>query len=158
MESEGIAVAGEAVTGASPPDARVLVKKETPLTRVLAQMNKASDNYFAEQVFKMIGARVCPTGAPECGLADTSVKCIRAFLESSSVNCDGCAFHDGSGLSHRARVTPDLIVGVLKQMHATDSLFIPFYNTLGIAGVRHLDSTVWRERQPIPMRIRKQAR
>jgi D-alanyl-D-alanine carboxypeptidase len=135
LESEGIEVGGDATTGKAPVKTQVLVKKETPLLDVLALLNKNSDNYAAEQVFKMIGAEKCCVPGMDCGLADTSVKYIKAFLNSSHINTAQCSIHDGSGLSHRAQVTPNLVVGILEKMHGSDSLFKPFYNTMGVAGV-----------------------
>ncbi|HZV11756.1 MAG TPA: D-alanyl-D-alanine carboxypeptidase, partial [Candidatus Kapabacteria bacterium] len=96
LESEGIEIKGDATTGETPLKAQVLVKKETPLLDVLALLNKNSDNYAAEQVFKMIGAEKCCVPGMDCGLADTSVKYIKAFLTSSHINCSQCAIHDGS--------------------------------------------------------------
>jgi len=141
LESDGITVDGDVASDVAPDSARILAKKLTPLVNVLALLNKNSDNYAAEQVFKMIGARECPLGGLGSGLADTSAKYIRAFLAAANINYAGCAICDGSGLSHRALVTPDLIVGILDKMHSVDSLFHPFYNTLGIAGV---DGTIHR--------------
>ena len=55
----GINVAGRIVSGTVPSDARVVAKHlSPPLSDILKLMNKSSDNWIAELLFKTIGAEV----------------------------------------------------------------------------------------------------
>lgn len=135
LESNGIHIDGDAVTGATPAEAVLVCAHETPLVDICALMNKHSDNFAAEQLFKMIGASYCPLPSKSMNTADSSVKYINVYLASCKINTANCEFHDGSGLSHHAAVTPNVKVALLKSIYSRDTLFRAFYSTLAIGGV-----------------------
>ena len=59
LMERGINVAGEVVSGTVPSDAQIVAKHlSPPLADILKLMNKPSDNWVAELLFKTIGAEV----------------------------------------------------------------------------------------------------
>jgi D-alanyl-D-alanine carboxypeptidase/D-alanyl-D-alanine-endopeptidase (penicillin-binding protein 4) len=88
-------------------------------------MNKRSDNFYAEQILKMVGAKKFGIGDWQSGL-----KAIRDFLKTSGIRGP---YHiaDGSGLSRYNLVTPRLIVRLLRKMFY-NKLFV---DSLPISGV-----------------------
>lgn len=135
LQTNGIAVAGEARADVAPEHAVRIVATLTPLTDILALLNKHSDNYAAEQVFKMIGAAECSCQPHASRLADSSVKYIKNWLTMCKINPAKCEMHDGSGLSHHTTITADVKVALLRTIHSIDSLFPAFYKTMAIGGV-----------------------
>ncbi len=81
-----------------------------PLIDILAEMDKNSDNYLAETVFKMIGAydKKMTSNSKE------AVRYIFSLLDSLQIPCVECKMYDGSGLSRRNRFSPESIIHLLK--------------------------------------------
>ncbi|NBC19199.1 MAG: D-alanyl-D-alanine carboxypeptidase/D-alanyl-D-alanine-endopeptidase [Bacteroidetes bacterium] len=101
----------------TPPidDAEVLaVHQSPPLRALLPVINKKSDNFYAEQVFRAMGYG---------GTARAGARRLRAELDRLGVPLRGLAIYDGSGLSRKNYVTPRALGTLLAQMHQ-DSVFV----------------------------------
>ncbi|MCX7880138.1 MAG: D-alanyl-D-alanine carboxypeptidase/D-alanyl-D-alanine-endopeptidase [Ignavibacteria bacterium] len=82
---------------------------ERSLVEILQVMNKNSDNFVAEVVFKMIGGydRKMTSNSKE------AVRYIFKLLDSLQISCLDCKMYDGSGLSRRNRFTPESLIQLL---------------------------------------------
>jgi len=100
-----------------------------PLKEIIKVTNKQSQNLYAEQLLKTIGLEVKGFGTTANGL---SVE--YRVLREMGINPEGMNIVDGSGLSRLDLVTPRQIVALLSYMYKS-RYFIPFFNSLPIAGV-----------------------
>lgn len=108
LRDRGIAVAGDPATGKTPLDTRVLwMHRSAPLRRLVGYMLVHSDNHYAEQLMRRLGAIAgAPTDAS--GLAAE-----RAFLRARRIPVPGLHLVDGSGLAHADRAAAATFVALL---------------------------------------------
>ena len=115
---------------AAPPEARVLTSYEHTFTAFASRVNKRSDNYLAEHVFKMVGALY---GGQE-NTAKVAKRMVLATLDSMGVPRKGAVFNDGSGLSRRNLVSANTVVALLEKIHQSP-YSSDFHSTMSLAGV-----------------------
>jgi D-alanyl-D-alanine carboxypeptidase/D-alanyl-D-alanine-endopeptidase (penicillin-binding protein 4) len=123
LEREGVHIGGRPRLGLTPPTAReVYVHQSRPLYRIIDDLHKFSNNFIAEQVLKTLGAEVYgPPGTWSKGLA-----VVADVLEEFGIKRGSYSLADGSGLSRLNRLSPVLLVTVLRQM-ANDFRVQPEY-------------------------------
>lgn len=100
-----------------------------PLKDIIKVINKNSENFFAEQLLKTIGLE-----KEGYGTAENGIKAVSDVLQEMGINPESLVMVDGSGLSQLNLVSPRHIVNLLSYMYKSN-YFIPFYNSLPIAGV-----------------------
>lgn len=105
------------------------VSTSPKLLDVLKVLNKESDNFLAQQVFRTLGAVVMGKGTRE-----NSEAAVKKFLEKVGVETTGLEMADGCGLSTLNRVTPRQIVEVLDYMYCQPE-GKKFISTLPRAGI-----------------------
>ncbi len=96
---------------------------------IIKVINKNSENFFAEQLIKTIGLE-----EKDYGSIDDGIEAMRNLLQEMGINPDNMVIADGSGLSRLNLVTPKQIISLLNFMYKS-KYFIPFFNSLPIAGV-----------------------
>jgi len=129
LRAAGIRVAHAPARGLAPIDATlVYTERSAPLSRVLAKMNKPSDNFLAEELLKGLGAGFGAGGTTAAG-ADVA----REFLQSIGIP-KGYRLRDGSGLSYGDRLTARTLLKVLGEMARRED-FPVFRRSLAVAGV-----------------------
>ncbi len=147
-ETHGIAVKGRHRRGSVPAAARLLYQhRSVPLTAVLMDMNKYSNNFMAEQVLKTVGAETA-------GLPGTTAKGLdvaRGYLDELGVARDTYTLVNGSGLSRDASLPPDLLTRVMVDMARDPRVGAEFRTSLSIAG---WDGTLWARLREDPARVR----
>ncbi len=107
----------------------ILVHRSLPLKTLIKELNKNSNNFYAEQILKTIGSEIYNYGS-----IDEGVKACKEIFNSMGINADYMVMADGSGLSRLDLVTPRQIVNLLSYM-AKSEVFDEFYDSLPIAGV-----------------------
>lgn len=107
----------------------VLVHRSVPMNQILLELNKNSNNFYAEQILKTIGSEILNYGTSENG-----IQACRDLLDQMGINPDNLVIADGSGLSRLNLATPRQMVNLLSYLYKTDD-FDTFYNSLPIAGV-----------------------
>lgn len=134
LNSRGISAGGFA-TGATPEDAVKLGETlSAPLREIIVPLNKESDNFLAETVFRTMGREL----AGDAGY-DSCTRAERAVLDSIGASGDGnFVIVDGSGLSSSNLVSPALICRLLRIMLEKDASGA-FLSSLPRAGI---DGTV----------------
>jgi PBP4 family serine-type D-alanyl-D-alanine carboxypeptidase len=144
MEMFSIAVEGKVALQKTPRTAAVLAEFVRPLGDIIRHINKKSDNFCAEHVFKMLGSPLV-TGDNEPMFNETaeqrsavaSVKQIKTILKDRAI-AEPWMINDGSGLSRRNRIPPSMLVHLLQT--ATRTAFAEeFRSSLSVAG---LDGTL----------------
>ena len=131
LKQQGIKVRGRMVAGTTPGGARVLVtERSQPLVNILADMNKHSNNFIAEQVVRTVGAE-------RFGLPGTTAKGIQAISEYlTQVGVDKADYNlvNGSGLSRGISLKPSVLANVLVDMWNNPSVGPEFLTTLSVGG------------------------
>ncbi len=111
LAAAGIEVTGGVRTGAAPADTDVLfVHESKPLSLVVRDLNKFSNNFVAEQLVKTLSAEV--HGPP--GTTSGGVRVLGEFLVSAGADSGSSRVVDGSGLSRENRLSPRTIVRALE--------------------------------------------
>ncbi len=94
-------------------------------------INKNSNNFLAECLFKTIGA----VASNKQGNSFYSTQAILTFIEDNGIYSKGTSIVDGSGISRFDQVTAGAVVGLLERMYFDIKNYDDFYNSLSIAGV-----------------------
>jgi D-alanyl-D-alanine carboxypeptidase/D-alanyl-D-alanine-endopeptidase (penicillin-binding protein 4) len=131
LKQAGVAVDGGADETRTAPPGAVEIARLTgkPLSSLLVQLNKTSDNLIAECLLKTLGAEKGRAGSAEEG-----ARVIGEWLASVGVDPAEVRIADGSGLSRLNGVSPRALVGILAAMHARPDAKA-FFGSLPVAGV-----------------------
>ncbi|TCP11038.1 D-alanyl-D-alanine carboxypeptidase/D-alanyl-D-alanine-endopeptidase (penicillin-binding protein 4) [Crenobacter luteus] len=115
------------VSGAAPAGAAVLAERESaPLTAVLADVNKHSNNTMARAVYLTLGRGPGDTPA-------NAERAVRQSLAEAGIADEALVLENGSGLSRRERVSARLLGEVLRHA-ARGPWYAEFAASLPIAG------------------------
>jgi D-alanyl-D-alanine carboxypeptidase/D-alanyl-D-alanine-endopeptidase (penicillin-binding protein 4) len=130
LSKQGIVMLGRVREGKLPAGAALLCEHTSPpLSKILALLNKPSDNLIAEVLLKIVGAVIKGKGTTEAG-----AEVEKEFLKEAGLDLTGLQIADGSGLSRLNYVTARNIADLLTYMskHKQAQVFI---DSLPIAGV-----------------------
>ncbi|MFC1683667.1 D-alanyl-D-alanine carboxypeptidase/D-alanyl-D-alanine-endopeptidase, partial [Candidatus Zixiibacteriota bacterium] len=111
------------------------------LAEIIKVINKRSQNFYAEQMLKTLGARFRGKGSFSAGIEVTE-----EVLEGMGIEPDQFIMVDGSGLSRHNFLTPRQVVILLSHM-AGHKYFQFFRDSLPIAGV---DGTIGKRMRGTP--------
>ncbi len=130
LESAGVEVLGNTGIVQAPLDrSRPLAIVERSLVEVLKEMNKESDNYLAETIFKIVGA----VDKKMTSNSKEAVRYIFSLIDSLKIPCSDCKIYDGSGLSRRNRLSPESLLRILVSLKTNpNTMFID--TLLSVAG------------------------
>lgn len=95
---------------------RIIYEVSNNISDLIVPMIKNSDNFLAEVLFKIIGAK---SGKLRDNAKETR-RLIENMLENFGINYKECVFYDGSGLSRRSKVTADAIARLLEKVYFTN--------------------------------------
>lgn len=102
-----------------------------PLVDYLPVINKQSNNFFAELIFRAVGRAMEGRGS-----ARAASLAVRRTLHEIGVDTTHLIQHDGSGLSAENRVSTEVLVQTIRGM--SEGLLWPeFWASLPTAGTRH---------------------
>lgn len=129
LEDHGIKVMGEVkranTTGWKNQTITTIVLHSKPLKDIIRLMLKKSLNLYADHLFKVLGKVVVGEGSWKGGS-----KAVEKMLRDLGIMEKEVRIVDGSGLSRENRVTPSLLVNLLR-IYADNKVL---YNSLPIAG------------------------
>jgi D-alanyl-D-alanine carboxypeptidase/D-alanyl-D-alanine-endopeptidase (penicillin-binding protein 4) len=89
-------------------DKPLFVHVSTPLHDILEIVNKESNNFYADQVFRSFA----PGGSAAGGEAR-----VKALLQRAGARVDGVEINDGSGLSRKNLISPEGMARLLAYMY-----------------------------------------
>lgn len=127
----GIKVEKSSSVSKTPERVLLIAESAIQLRELIKLINKHSDNFLAEGLFKTIGAEA----SHDQGNAFYSTQAILDFIDDNGIFSTGTAVVDGSGISRFDQITPGAIVGLLEVMYFDINSYDEFYNSLSIAGV-----------------------
>ncbi len=108
----GIVVSGDVRLGQIPAGATVLIDHQSPLRPALERMLVNSQNFYAEQILRVLGAVRGNEGSTTVGCS-TALATLRAQLGPT---IDEIEMFDGSGLSYDNRASAFALVKLLSAM------------------------------------------
>lgn len=132
LQQNGITVTGQPKVERALLDtsARTIAEKQTSLIDLLAYMNKHSDNYLAESMFRKLSAiQQIAANDPD----ERARKLMHSWLRVCNVDGTACTFIDGSGLSRGDQVTANTVINLLAGIKQR-GMFELFTHTLSVAG------------------------
>lgn len=134
LQQNGIQVTGNPradILNAGGKPVKTIASVQTNLMDLLRQMNKRSDNYLAESMFRKLSTiATVAANSPD----ERARKLMKSWLEVCNVDGTQCTFIDGSGLSKSNRTTANTVINLLASIRQ-QGLFPLFTSTLSIAGV-----------------------
>jgi D-alanyl-D-alanine carboxypeptidase/D-alanyl-D-alanine-endopeptidase (penicillin-binding protein 4) len=146
LKSSGVAVKGKTRLSREPASESqtrdtLFVHYSPELRDLIRTTNKKSNNFYAEQLLKTLGAQTRGLGSRENGAA-----AVTAFMSGLGIGAQEFSMTDGSGLSLNDRVSPYSMIALLRHMHKSE-YFADFYASLPVAGV---DGTLQRRMRGSP--------
>ena len=105
------------------------VSLSSPLSRLLGDMMKPSENQMAETFLRTVGLEEGSAGSPEEGLA-----VVESTLQNWGIEPAAMNLVDGSGLSRYNEITPNAVARMLRAMWRHPE-FTTFFSGLPVAGV-----------------------
>ena len=130
LRMAGIMVGGSIARRITPTDAELLAEFKHPLSYLVGLVNKNSDNFLAEHVYKLVGASA--GGQKNTGKVATET--VKRILSNHAIPVDGICIYDGSGLCRK-----NLFSAAVQTMLLNRALKLPFgqdfKNSLSVAGV-----------------------
>jgi serine-type D-Ala-D-Ala carboxypeptidase/endopeptidase (penicillin-binding protein 4) len=126
LSAAGVAVPSQIALAATPADAEpVAVVRSPSLSRIVNTTDVYSDNFFAETLIKLLGARLGGAGTTAAGAS-----VVEAF---AAAHGSGVHAVDGSGLTRSNRASPQQVVNLLLAMRG-DPAGDDFIQDLALAG------------------------
>ncbi len=131
LQALGIKVDGKVKVGRVPPNAtKLMVYRSPPLGEILYGLNRFSNNFMAEMLFRVLGAEVY--GAP--ATVDKGRKVIEQELQKLNVTEREYVIVNGSGLSRDMKVSPYLMRKVLNAAYNDFSISAEFLSSMATPG------------------------
>ena len=132
LAERGVTLYGTVRYGEVPEEAVEISQHiSPPLSRILSEMNKPSDNLIAELLLKTLGAEL--RGAP--GTAKKGLGAISNLLGEIGVDRGYYTFADGSGVSRYNLVTASLLTDLLIYMFHNFTVMPEYLASLPVGGV-----------------------
>jgi D-alanyl-D-alanine carboxypeptidase/D-alanyl-D-alanine-endopeptidase (penicillin-binding protein 4) len=126
LRTDGVGLPATVALEAAPADSKTVAVVRSPsLDRIVNWTDVNSDNFFAETLIKLLGARFGGAGTTAAGAA-----VVTQFAREHS---SGVHAVDGSGLTHTNRASPSQVVSLLQSMRGT-SVGDDFIQDLALAG------------------------
>ncbi|MFN2471851.1 MAG: D-alanyl-D-alanine carboxypeptidase/D-alanyl-D-alanine-endopeptidase [Gaiellaceae bacterium] len=130
LRAAGVRVRGRATTGRAGDEAFALASVASPpLSRIVRDMNRESDNFTAELLLKQLGVLNGRQGTSVRGAA-----VVRSTLTAAGVPLEGVRLVDGSGLSPYDRLTAGALVAILAAAWRDPEIRSTFVGSLPVAG------------------------
>ncbi|HWI95230.1 MAG TPA: D-alanyl-D-alanine carboxypeptidase/D-alanyl-D-alanine-endopeptidase [Solirubrobacterales bacterium] len=126
LREAGVSISPTVALATSPPFGTELARVESPpLSSIVNTTDVYSDNFFAEMLMKLLGARFGGAGTTAAG-----AEIVAAFARGHG---SGVHAVDGSGLTRSNRASPAQVVDLLKAMRGTN-VGDEFIQDLALAG------------------------
>ncbi|MCE9624619.1 MAG: D-alanyl-D-alanine carboxypeptidase/D-alanyl-D-alanine-endopeptidase [Deltaproteobacteria bacterium] len=132
LQAQGIQAPSEVSFVPAPPKAKVLAESNSPpLSEILQEINKHSDNFMAEMLTKALGASFA--GLP--GTTTKGVSVVLKKLKELGIRTEGISMENGSGLSKKNRLRAETLAEALQKAYSDPKLRVDFISSLSVLGV-----------------------
>jgi D-alanyl-D-alanine carboxypeptidase/D-alanyl-D-alanine-endopeptidase (penicillin-binding protein 4) len=131
LRQVGVEVRGEVRLGGAGQNGLLVSHHSQSVGALLWALGKDSDNFYAEMLFKAIGAKA--GGRPAS--ADAGAEAVRRAIEDAGVGDPALVVKNGSGLFDADRTTPAATTALLRAMYRDASVGPEYLAHLSIGGV-----------------------
>jgi serine-type D-Ala-D-Ala carboxypeptidase/endopeptidase (penicillin-binding protein 4) len=135
LSAAGVEVVGEVKQGGQDEQVELVGRDSIKLSELVQLLGKASDNFYAETLFKTLGA--VKRGLP--GTAENAAEVVKAWLALRQLNDEGLKVTNGSGLYDANRVSARTLTRLLEMAYLDPAISKPFQEQLAVGG---LDGTL----------------
>jgi len=130
-EARGIAVKGAVALGGHDEQGELASHRSRPLSELLHQLGKKSDNFYSEMLLKTLGYRL--KGKP--GKSAAGAEAAAAWLKQIGAWEPGTKISNGSGLYDANRLSPRTLTHLLSHTLNDTKLSGEFLDQLAVGGV-----------------------
>lgn len=127
----GVDVSGGVSLGGTGEKRRITYHASAPVSVLLTELGKNSDNFYAEMLLKSLGAERTQKNATSADGA----KAIEDWLAKAGLARPETVIANGSGLFDTNRVSAEVLARTLARVHADSALRPEFESHLAIGGV-----------------------
>lgn len=146
LKEAGISLKGVVRGGTAPPGAHLLYTyRSKPLSLIIQDMNKWSNNFIAEQLLRTLGRELY--GSP--GTREKGLRALQNYMAGIGIEADSYQLQDGAGLSRENRLSAAELVSVLEAAVNNSPWQAEYMASLGLLG---LDGVVERGFSASPAR------
>ncbi|HVZ36573.1 MAG TPA: D-alanyl-D-alanine carboxypeptidase/D-alanyl-D-alanine-endopeptidase, partial [Polyangiaceae bacterium] len=131
LSASGIQVQGAVALGGKQDEPRLAFHESQPLGQLVSQMGKYSDNFYAEMLFKALGAEA--TGGP--ARSEDGARVVLQWLSQHGLLGPDTRIQNGSGLFDANRVSATTLSGTLLAVRRNPAVYPEFLAQLAIGGV-----------------------
>ena len=131
LAAEGIQVSGKIAVGGESERTELAAHDSRPLSDILPELGKDSDNFYAETLFKDLGAKI--KGVP--GTSANGAAVVLDYLREIEALDPGTRISNGSGLFDANRVSAHTLVKTLLHAYKDQALSRVFVAQLAVGGV-----------------------
>jgi D-alanyl-D-alanine carboxypeptidase/D-alanyl-D-alanine-endopeptidase (penicillin-binding protein 4) len=135
LSTLGVVVQGEVRRGGEDESVELVGRDSAKLSELVQQLGKASDNFYAETLFKTLGA--VKRGKP--GTAENAAQVEIDWLKSRQLADDGLRIGNGSGLYDANRVSARTLTRLLEASYLDPAISRAYQDQLAVGG---LDGTL----------------
>lgn len=132
LRSAGMVVEGDVGEDGVPQGARLLCTITHRVSDVLPRMMKESDNLYSESLFYLLASSA---GGRAHVTAKQGRREINKLVERLGFKPSDYYIADGCGLSLYNYVSPELEVAFLRYAYSRDSIYVPLYASMPVAGM-----------------------
>lgn len=131
IKESGINIIGEPQKGVMPSNTNYISTVSYPILDLVSRINKRSDNYLAECLFKTLGA----FKSLKQGNSFYAGQAVNEFIYEHEIYDEGVAVVDGSGISRSNEVTVKSLSDLLIEMYKKPEYYEIYKKSLSEAGV-----------------------
>ena len=132
LEQNDVRVDGQVIHGHSAGRGHLLLdSKSKPLSVILRDMNKYSNNFIAEQLVKTMGAEI--ESVP--GTTSKGIRVIQNYLEHLGIPPRSYTLVNGSGLTRKNKISPATLIAVLANIYTDHKISPEAMASFSVAGV-----------------------
>lgn len=135
LRNLGVDVRGEVKPGGGDEAVELVGRDSAPLAELVPQLGKASDNFYAETLFKTLGA--VKRGKP--GTAENAALVEMDWLKARQLSDDATKITNGSGLYDANRISARTLTKLLEVAYLDPAISQPYQDQLAVGG---LDGTL----------------
>ncbi len=129
--ANGIQVSGAVGLGGKSDEPRLAFHQSDTLGHLVSELGKNSDNFYAEMLFKVLGADA--TGGP--ARSEDGARVVQQWLSQHGLLGGDTRIQNGSGLFDANRVSATTLSGTLLAVRQNPALYPEFLAQLAIGGV-----------------------